>query len=379
MVFNPHAHLENPELAEQNAKLNQEYDSINVTAEDLDEAKSESPFSSQNWKTIEEQKKEARQISEMEWEDNDLIDYDPTESLIESPDMEATWLEIIIPEKLNDIPEFKTVESLYAKWHINEKKYSNFIDKLEKTNKWEEKILIKNFIKNNVSDKNLKEKLNKTIDWKNKINENNFEQSDFYKSAKDKNIDINLDFWVWHIEIMMAENYVEIPENNNSKNTKEKKWTETKQEAIKRTIDVTASKIIIKNWNDFKKNKDVVDIVWDIKDSSDLNSKYKYLKKLWELDLIDDAKKWWTKSLKEKNKANSKKENIEKKIKELQSFAEEKLDENNIERIKEIGIKLQNELDNSTKTLDNIEKELQKVEWQIKSWESERITESAEK
>ena len=36
MVFNPHAHLENPELAEQNAKLNQEYDSINVTAEDLD-------------------------------------------------------------------------------------------------------------------------------------------------------------------------------------------------------------------------------------------------------------------------------------------------------------------------------------------------------
>lgn len=379
MVFNPHAHLENPELAEQNAKLNQEYDSINVTAEDLDEAKSESPFSSQNWKTIEEQKKEARQIAEMEWEDNDLIDYDPTESLIESPDMEATWLEIIIPEKLNDIPEFKTVESLYAKWHINEKKYSNFIDKLEKTNKWEEKILIKNFIKNNVSDKNLKEKLNKTIDWKNKINENNFEQSDFYKSAKDKNIDINLDFWVWHIEIMMAENYVEIPENNNSKNTKEKKWTETKQEAIKRTIDVTASKIIIKNWNDFKKNKDVVDIVWDIKDSSDLNSKYKYLKKLWELDLIDDAKKWWTKSLKEKNKANSKKENIEKKIKELQSFAEEKLDENNIERIKEIGIKLQNELDNSTKTLDNIEKELQKVEWQIKSWESERITESAEK
>ena len=379
MVFNPHAHLENPELAEQNAKLNQEYDSINVTAEDLDEAKSESPFSSQNWKTIEEQKKEARQIAEMEWEDNDLIDYDPTESLIESPDMEATWLEIIIPEKLNDIPEFKTVESLYAKWHINEKKYSNFIDKLEKTNKWEEKILIKNFIKNNVSDKNLKEKLNKTIDWKNKINENNFEQSDFYKSAKDKNIDINLDFWVWHIEIMMAENYVEIPENNNSKNTKEKKWTETKQEAIKRTIDVTASKIIIKNWNDFKKNKDVVDIVWDIKDSSDLNSKYKYLKKLWELDLIDDAKKWWTKSLKEKNKANSKKENIEKKIKELQSFAEEKLDENNIERIKEIGIKLQNELDNSTKTLDNIEKELQKVEWQIKSWESERITESVEK
>ena len=379
MVFNPHAHLENPELAEQNAKLNQEYDSINVTAEDLDEAKSESPFSSQNWKTIEEKKEESRQISEMEWEDNDLIDYDPTESLIESPDMEATWLEIIIPEKLNDIPEFKTVESLYAKWHINEKKYSNFIDKLEKTNKWEEKILIKNFIKNNVSDKNLKEKLNKTIDWKNKINENNFEQSDFYKSAKDKNIDINLDFWVWHIEIMMAENYVEIPENNNSKNTKEKKWTETKQEAIKRTIDVTASKIIIKNWNDFKKNKDVVDIVWDIKDSSDLNSKYKYLKKLWELDLIDDAKKWWTKSLKEKNKANSKKENIEKKIKELQSFAEEKLDENNIERIKEIGIKLQNELDNSTKTLDNIEKELQKVEWQIKSWESERITESAEK
>lgn len=305
-----------------------------------------------------------------------------------NPDL-TTLKETINPENLDEIPEFKIIEWLQSKWHIDEKKYSEIIKELKNSQKWDEKNIIKKFIENNITDNNIKETVNKTIDWNKEIDENNFEKSDFYKSATDKNINIDLDLWVWHIEIMMAENYVEIPENqlwegkesNEISDTKEtdKKETDKKEDALDRTMEITMNKIIAKNWNDFKTNKDVVEIVWKIKESSDLNSKYKNLKDLWELDLIDDAKKWWTKSFEAKRKANSKKENIEKKIKEIEKYAEQNQDITKIEKIKEIEKKLKNELENSTNNLKKIEIEIQKVEWVINSWKLDKNPESKEK
>lgn len=268
----------------------------------------------------------------------------------------------IISETVKKSPYYPILESLKNTKNISEEKFNNTIKKLEKSEKWEEPKIIYKTIEN-ISDSAIKKQIIKEIFSKNEITQENFEKSDFYKDSKQ--LKINIDNGVWWLEIMLAENYIKIPE-------KTREWNyENKNNNINTSLDIVLNKIIENNSKIFEKQN--WELISDIKLEKNLNLKYNLLKKLYKKDLIEDAKFWWKKALKE---ISNKKKSLQEKAKQNT----EKLNELNNKQLTEIEQKEKEKLELEKIKIIKEAKEINSFNWEVfEAWLVDKNSENPEK
>ena len=198
--------------------------------------------------------------------------------------------EIQIPENIGSIPEFSIIEWLKEKWHIEIIDYIRLIEKLDGTSENKKEIISEEIDKTSIK-----------LNWKEKINIGNFEKSDFYQATIQSEIQINLDSWISNLDLMLAENYIEIPNLKEKENPNKKDDIE---QDINRSIDITLAKLLNKQSPDFKKNNNI--LIELIEKTEDIHSRYEMLKDIYRNTLLNDAIKFSKKeklTLKDKIKA----------------------------------------------------------------------------
>lgn len=206
-----------------------------------------------------------------------------------------------IPEK-NDLSNNQFVnilDNLRTNWDIDDTKFSEISKKIWENNIEDQKDLFLDFVSKNISWDSRENILSK---FKNneKIDTENFDKTDFSKDIKWK---LEIDKEVWGLEIMLAENYIYLPNKESSDDM-------NKEKSINTSMDVSLSKILNKNSTDFKKTNAL--LINDIKSEKNLDVKYKLLKELHKKSLEEDAKLG---KISEKNKNFS--ENTEKQKNDL--------------------------------------------------------------
>jgi len=270
--------------------------------------------------------------------------------------------EFQISEKINRLEDFPIIENLYKSWEINEETYLDLVEILENTDKKDAKKEIVNFLNENLKNSENFEKIKQFFSPKEKIDENNFDKSEFAKESKLWWIE--LDLVTWDLEIMLANNFVNISWENKEKS-----------ENINTSIDITLNKLI--NWKstDFIENN--WDLIWDIRKEENPNLKYWLIKKLYKEYLIDDAKFWWKKA---KTEIAKKKETIENKTQKIKEQLQKQVETNEItqKQANQKFKKIQENLIQEWKNNSNLQKEIQKIEWAIESWELDKVSENVE-
>lgn len=249
-----------------------------------------------------------------------------------------------ISKRVKSIPEFPIIENLYISKEISEESFLDIIEQIENaSNKDEVLELITIFIKNNIKNKDSENKVIDYFNKKEKIDEKNFEKSDFFRESKKLNIKI--DSWIWWLEIMLAENYINI-------------WWEDidKSSNLISSMEISLNKLIENKNKDFLDNN--ADLIEKIRKEINPESKYKLLKDLYKNYLVDDYKFWWTKIKKE---IERKKIDIEEKSKRIKDKLNEQLKNNKIS------------IEEADKKWEKAKEEL-KIEW-IENNNLEKITE----
>lgn len=230
------------------------------------------------------------------------------------------WSKDKNPDKKIDISKldsasqyFPTLKNLFSSWHIDEATFTETTKKLDgsKNDEWLD-VLMK--VVNGLSDSKVRESIVKSFEKKEKTTEENFDKTEFFKDSTDLNID--LDKWVWWLELMLADNYVSV---NNSD------WTEDKQRDLSTSMDTTMNTILKSGSEDFKKQN--WPLISEIKWEKNLNKKYYLLKNLYKEDLKNDAILWWKKSKEEINKKKNslmeQAKDITKQIKDAEKIKDE--------------------------------------------------------
>ena len=240
------------------------------------------------------------------WDRNDRTNKSK-EPISHSDDLNKQWVTVNekqeifeIPEQIKESPYYPLLEWLFHSWQIKDSIFESVLEQLKEANKDEERDVI-HIALVNITDRRLKVDLLEHFEWSNeKITEDNFDQSEFLSHSNSLNIDI--DNWIWGLELLLANEYITIPNLS---------WEVNSQEDLERTMNIVSKVIIQKNSSDFKMNN--ADLITDIQNTSNLSDKYLILKKLYKQDLKTDAKLWWwkmkleiarkQKSLKEKAEA----------------------------------------------------------------------------
>lgn len=186
------------------------------------------------------------------------------------------------------------LDNLRTNWDIDDLKFQEISKKIWETSEIDQKDLFLDFVWKNVS-WNSKENILSKFKNNEKIDVENFDKTEFSKDIKWK---LEVDKEIWGLEIMLAENYIYLPNKDSSDDF-------NKEKSINTSMDVSLSKIINKNSSDFKKTNAL--LINDIKSEKNLDVKYKLLKELHKKSLEEDAKAW---KISEKNKNLS--ENTEK-------------------------------------------------------------------
>ncbi len=279
-----------------------------------------------------------------------------------------------IPENIKSIAEFSIVELLSKKWYINEKQVKELVDILAKTQKQDTKDVIFKFVYDIVENDEVKKDIKNNIEGKKDVNEENFENSQFYKSANSEGIDIDINLQAWGLETMLAQNYIEIPEANNTQ--KDNSDIQNKKDALNTSIEITLNKIIDKNSEIFRENNS--ELIAEIRAEKSLDIKYTKLKEIYKNDLIDDAKKWGSKAKKE---IAQKRKNMEEKTNKLkESLKKDVLNEKiTQEQADKKWKEFQTKLKIEWRENSDLEKEILAIEWVIDWWELDFWNEAIEK
>ncbi len=341
--FNPYKHLETWRNPEDLAK-DKEYDEkANTTPEDT--------------KEVQEKAKEG-----LFWEFKNPENGNEKESLKKTENNEKKEIKLE-----SDSPYFPILEELKEKWLIDNNKFSDIIQKINNSSLEDGKTEFLKLV-NSLTNKDIKNSILDSFNSKEEITEKNFKDTEFLKNSWDL---INLDNWVWGLEISLAKNYVNFTDKN---------WNSDKKRNLNICLNTTLNSIISKNSTDFRQEN--WELIWDIKKESNLDIKYSLLKKLYKNDLIDDAKHWWKKSKEEISlKQNSLKNKAKELVKQKKEAESIKNREERNQKLKEIEAQIQQIIDEGN-FLDSFEKEIQNIVSEVDSlswWENDKINETSEK
>ena len=130
-------------------------------------------------------------------------------------------------------------------------------------------------------------------------------------------------------------------------------------------MDVTLNKIINNKTNEFKQNN--AELIWNIKQESNLNVKYHLLKKLYKNSLLEDAKYGWKKWAEELNhKKSALKERYKQILEEIAKTQKNSNQEEKNQKMQELQ-KDREKVEKEAKEIWDFEKELGNVEAEV-SW-----------
>ena len=187
------------------------------------------------------------------------------------------------------------------------------------------------------------------------VTEENFDKTAFSDDLKWK---IDLDKSVWWLETMLAENYIYLP-------NKESWQEQNREKSLNTSMDVTLNKIINNKTNEFKQNN--AELIWNIKQESNLNVKYQLLKKLYKNSLLEDAKYGWKKWAEELNhKKSALKERYKQILEEIAKIQKNSNQEEKNQKMQELQ-KDREKVEKEAKEIWDFEKELGNVEAEV-SW-----------
>lgn len=187
------------------------------------------------------------------------------------------------------------------------------------------------------------------------VTEENFDKTAFSDDLKWK---IDLDKSVWWLETMLAENYIYLP-------NKESWQEQNREKSLNTSMDVTLNKIINNKTNEFKQNN--AELIWNIKQESNLNVKYQLLKKLYKNSLLEDAKYGWKKWAEELNhKKSALKEKYKQILEEIAKAQKNPNQEEKNQKMQELQ-KDREKVEKEAKEIWDFEKELGNVEAEV-SW-----------
>ena len=297
MAHNPHAHLENPELAKEKEELDNKYDSIKVTSEDLDQAKSESLFSSKNWKSPEDRKLLKNQILAAENEEEKDLDskrsFDTKEWQSEAFKKNSKYTTVIWRLFETESISKDTKEILLSE------DFDNIdIDKV----KWSIPINEKNIVKQSF----------------NKIKESNKPANleIFKKDIKEiknhsafNSFDLEIKDWKYESEVlnMLWSNYIEFPSHTDTKDIKKD---------ISTAIVLTKSEIE-KTYTNLSRDSESYKVAIDNINSGDIEKQMQWISSLY---ILGASKAW---ELGKTTIDKYKKSKIEKLISEFQKLNKE--------------------------------------------------------
>lgn len=269
----------------------------------------------------------------IKWKDRDnYVEANTGEDVDEKPERD-NYVEIkegeeVPKESIEDSPYSPVIDGLLKEWHIDKEQYDKTIEEMKGLPLEESEVILEKLI-NWLPNLDSKEK-NKLINWfkeTKEVTKENFEESEFYKdftSTESLNESDPND-----LDLMLAENYIKIPDNE---------WNEVKKEDnLEITMNVVLNKIINKHSKDFKSNNSV--LINEIRNCENYVDKYVKLKSLLKESKLIDWR-WGAKQAKEFSKKakwvetqkqtleerfNSLKEGIEKARKSKESKAIEQL------------------------------------------------------
>ncbi len=379
--------FENPEERRRIDEDNQRFKQLNesATPEQTEQIKNEA--SEIFWKSF-DPNENIIDVSELEKQDDfenpdDILNnLDSVDSNIQNLDSEQTLVnessnntdELIVGSSSNDesnsIEEANTrssdsispyspvVDRLLSINEITEEEHQEILSKLNSYTREEGKNYFLAMVEN-IDNKDIKNNIVDSFESNSNINESNFDKSDFYKDSTDLNID--LDNWVWGLEIMLAKNYIDIPSPE---------WKSNKDENINQSMDVTLNTILTNNSKDFIQNNS--DLIDEIKSQTNLNDKYNSLKKLYKEDLKEDAKigwkKWLEESKRKKNSLIEKAKKLNEEIKDAKNIEDNELKEKKLEELN----KQKQEIIDEWNWIDNFEAEILSLSW----WDIDKSNES---
>lgn len=268
-------------------RKNEDYDNKVVTPEELKKQK-DTLLQGLYGKTI-----------DIQWVNSDLKS-DLTVDKSEVIQSTESWNEKI-ESHLEDSPYFPILKRLENSWEIDSQNFETFSKMLESsTSKEQEKKIFLNIIKNLPSNEIAKNILS-TFDNREKVTPENFEQTEFAHHISQ--LEIKTDNGIGGLEIMMAEKYISIPNEE---------WELDIWADIELVMDISLNTILEWASEDFKKKN--AELIGEIRMEKDINMKYGLLKKLYKEDLKRDAQLWWKKWLIE---IEMKKKSLQEKAKKL--------------------------------------------------------------
>jgi len=360
---------ENPDLAKQNMKKANETFTSKKSPEELDKFQKVLE-EVENLKLIPENKDKhsdelfkiaEKIVEEREWKENqqnseEEIQIPESAEPITTKTTEKVWNILTSPkevkvEKSKDkidknllfTPIKPIIDWLEANWYIQN---NNEINK----NLVEGKVIKKTLFESVESNKELKENLWNYFEQKETMTPNTFEKSKFWTDIEKSNLKITT---IWWLELLMAENYISIP----NKQT----WKNNIEEDISRTMDISLNKIIKVNSKDFRQAN--WELIKKIQDSWDIQTKYENLKELYKLDLKSDSKFFSKNDKLRKKKIETKIEKLDKQYKDFWVTIDIK-SQNKQMKVREEILKLKEQLEEL-----NIEKPTK--QWDAKTWWSE--------
>ncbi len=337
--FNPYKHLETWRNPEDLAK-DREYDEkANTTPEDT--------------KEVQEKAREG-----LFWEFKN-----PENEWLKTENKEEKEIDLS-----SDSPYFPILEELYLSWEIKKEEFMEALSKLNSTNSVEENRADFLDLVNFISNWSLKASILESFTDEKEITEADFKQTEFFKEVWSF---INLDKWIWWLEITLAKNYVSFTDID---------WASNHAKNLSVCIDTTLNSIISKNSINFRKEN--WELISDIRKETNLNTKYNLLKKLYKKDLIDDAKKWWKKYREEiRQKKESLKEELRKLARERIEAQKIQNEQEKTKKITEINLQIQ-QIITEGRWVDTFEKEIQNIVPEVDSlswWETDKVSEAQEK
>lgn len=213
--------------------------------------------------------------------------------------------------ELENSPYFPILKGLLYSWNIDYETYQKSVEHLQNIKKDEAQEVI-TWLVNNLWNEEIRESILKQLNSNEKVNEKNFEQTQFYTDAKSR---LGIDKWIWWLELMLAENYIQIPQNS---------WETNTEQDLATTIETVLNKILEKNSPDFTKQNAIN--IWLARNSSSLSERYSALKQVYKEDLKTDAiawgKKWKEEITRKKDSLKAKAEEITKQITDAKNITD---------------------------------------------------------
>lgn len=198
----------------------------------------------------------------------------------------------------NNSPYAPILQDLFSSRHIDQEILTQGLEELNNQDNEEGKELLLRIV-SEIWNSKLQSSIEKSFTQE-KVTDENFETTAFCLDANNHNL--NLPLVTGPLDIMLAQNYIDIPRNaSDSDGTNN----------LLLSIDVTANVLIQKAGTAFEKQHGV--LIADIQKETNVTDKYRLIKNLYEQSLLNDAKLWGTsvkqemKDLKERTKEAAKK------------------------------------------------------------------------